>query len=186
MISEVPWVVFLSETAIKNLNANKNNEASAILQKMGSTSREMIENIHDIVWTVDPNNDDTTSLLERMQTFVKDICASNNIKLNLDMVDFNTQINLSMDVRKNVYLIFKEAVYNSVKHGKTSELSIRFSSEDKNHILEITDTGLGFDTTASNYSGNGLKNLVIRAKEIKGEIEIHSELNKGTHIILRF
>jgi signal transduction histidine kinase len=179
-------ISFYSETAIKNLDASKSKEASIILQKMGSTSREMIENMHDIVWTVNPNNDDLNKLIERIHNFAKEVCSSNNIKLQFDASRLNLQKNLSMDARKNVYLILKEGVYNAVKYAHTDEIIICFSSEHSKNILEISDKGIGFDTENKMFEGNGLKNMRTRAKEIRGEISIHSSPGKGTRITLIF
>jgi signal transduction histidine kinase len=177
-------ISFYSETAIKNLHAQKTGEASSILQKMGSTSREMIENMHDIVWTVNPSNDDVNKLIERIHSFAKDVCSSNHIKLLFDVSKLHLQKNLSMDVRKNIYLILKEAIYNSVKYSSATELSIRLATENGKHILEISDNGIGFDPTEIKTSGNGLKNLHSRAHEIKGEISITSTKGLGTSIKL--
>jgi signal transduction histidine kinase/ligand-binding sensor domain-containing protein len=179
-------ISFYSETAIKNLDASKAKEASIILQKMGSTSREMIENMHDIVWTVNPQNDDPNKLIERIHNFAKEVCSSNNIKLQFDASRLNLQKNLSMDVRKNIYLILKEGVYNAVKYSHSEEITIRFSTEHGKNILEITDKGVGFDPASKLFGGNGLKNMRARAYEIRGEISIHSSPGNGTLITLIF
>ncbi|MDZ4752366.1 MAG: two-component regulator propeller domain-containing protein [Flavobacteriales bacterium] len=180
-------ISFYSQTAIKNIHSNNSENASMILEKMGATSREMIENMHDIVWAVNPSNDSPVELIERMNRFAKDICASNNIALAFDFSNFDLNQTFSMKVRKNVFLIFKESVYNSVKHSGLTKLKIRISSTGKkNNLLEVSDDGKGFDLNSPKHKGNGIRNISQRTHEIKGSFQLKSAIGNGTCLILQF
>ena len=86
-----------------------------------------------------------------------------------------------MQQRKNLYLIFKEAVNNLAKYSKTKKSSIRLEQEKKYLRMVIIDEGTGF-TMASIKKGNGLDNMQSRAAEMNAQLEIHSSENKGTTI----
>jgi len=86
-----------------------------------------------------------------------------------------------MDVKQNLYLIFKEAINNSIKHGNCKHITLE--ANFRNDVLEIsvTDDGKGFDETKT-YKGNGLKNMESRASQIGGRIKIKSSAESGTSI----
>lgn len=88
-----------------------------------------------------------------------------------------------MDVRKNLYLIFKEATNNMVKYSQANKASFSVKSGKNELTLLIRDNGKGFDT-ARQTIGNGLKNMKKRAEEIRANLLIESHLDSGTTIQL--
>ena len=90
---------------------------------------------------------------------------------------------LKMDARKNIFLIFKESINNIIKHSGATAISIALNKINNQIVLIIADNGKGFDTTALS-NRNGLKNMVRRANEIKGNIKINSQSENGTTIKL--
>ena len=89
------------------------------------------------------------------------------------------KISLSMEHRQHLFLIFKEAINNSITHSSCSEifLNAKVSGKKLEMILEDNGTGFKFDETKR---GNGLANMKKRAKKINGKLSIKSELGKGT------
>jgi signal transduction histidine kinase len=90
---------------------------------------------------------------------------------------------LSMEQRKNAYLIFKESINNIVKHSKASQVVIKIWMVNNQIFIAIIDNGVGFDTNEV-FEGNGLKNFEDRAEESDMKIKIDSEVGKGTNILL--
>jgi signal transduction histidine kinase len=88
-----------------------------------------------------------------------------------------------MDVRKNLYLIFKEATNNMVKYSDASNERFEIKEEKENLYLSIHDNGKGFDLNQTNQ-GNGLKNMKKRAEEIGARLSIKSMPHSGTLIQL--
>jgi signal transduction histidine kinase len=90
-------------------------------------------------------------------------------------------VKLPMDVKQNLYLIFKEAINNSIKHSSCKQIILEANL--RNDVLEISlsDDGIGFDETILS-KGNGLKNMENRAAQIKGRVKIKSSPNTGTSI----
>ncbi len=73
------------------------------------------------------------------------------------------QINMSMERRRDFYLIFKEAINNLTKYSQATEAAeVKVFSEDEKLILQVNDNGIGFDNSKPVY-GNGLTNMQQRA-----------------------
>ena len=163
-----------------------------ILAKIAAASSEMISDMNDIVWSINPRNDNMEKIVQRMESYAKPLLNAANIQFKLDLDPAILHLNLDMARRKNFYLIFKEAVHNGLKYSecKTIEVSIK----KKNHQVEllVKDDGIGFNQSlveakaAQSLSGNGLRNLRIRTGEMKGECTIESSPGKGTMVSLRF
>jgi signal transduction histidine kinase len=97
-----------------------------------------------------------------------------------------------MTKRKNFYPIFKEAANNAVKYSGCKNLYVKMHVTHRQMEMKITDDGAGFDMakikmhSSQSLSGNGLLNMEIRAKEMKGNLQIHSEQMNGTTVLLKF
>jgi signal transduction histidine kinase len=88
-----------------------------------------------------------------------------------------------MEIRRNFYLIFKEALNNLVKYSQAFHASILVSREHSTISCIVRDDGIGFDNSRE-YEGNGLGNMRKRAKEIGAVLVIKSAIGKGTTIEL--
>lgn len=179
-------ISFFSETGKRTLNENNSEGTNRVLEKIGSTSREMIENMHDIVWAVNPHNDNFSHLTERMKSYVTDVASSNDISLRFLCANELSATSFSMTERKNIFLIFKEAVYNSCKYSKCSSLKVTLEKNSVHKlIMTISDDGIGFDLQKSSSSGNGLRNMKSRAQEINATCEILTKQPGGTSVSIR-
>ncbi|WP_437395218.1 tetratricopeptide repeat-containing sensor histidine kinase [Flagellimonas lutimaris] len=89
--------------------------------------------------------------------------------------------NLLGDIKINAYRIIQESLKNCVKHAKSKNVSICFQAVDDNLKLTIADDGVGFDTSRRK-KGIGLRNIISRAKKIKGVLDIDSKPGSGTTI----
>ena len=92
---------------------------------------------------------------------------------------------MPMEQRRDLYLIFKEAVNNAVKYSSCHFIHVKISLQD--HLLQmlISDDGNGFDTNIAS-NGNGLSNMKKRANANKGTFEIKSAADEGTEIMICF
>jgi ligand-binding sensor domain-containing protein len=168
-------ISFFSEAAKQQLLQQNTTGAEKMLGKIGDTSREMIDNMSDIVWSVNPNNDSLKHLLERMRVFASDLVASAEIMLHFKYDEQIAGMKLSMEQRKNIYLVFKETIYNSVKYADCKNIYIEVSKHASSMQMVIRDDGKGFDV--NNYTsknGNGLRNMKHRATEIEALYDIQS------------
>lgn len=153
------------------------------LTMIGESSRKIIESLSDIVWSINPENDNFDKILSRMRTLAYNVLKAKKIDCNFRTDENLHDVKLPMDIRRNFYLIYKEALNNLVKYSQATRASVLVSFENKTVTMILRDDGIGFDHTVS-YNGNGLSNMRRRAQEINGKLTIDSSVGKGTSIEL--
>ncbi|HET9433294.1 MAG TPA: ATP-binding protein, partial [Chitinophagaceae bacterium] len=129
------------------------------------------------------DNDTLEDLVSRMREFGLRVCDAKHIRFNIQISQSFKASKLSLEQRRNLYLIFREALNNAVKYAESSQIDLILNLKSRFLKMEISDNGKGFDP-ATIKRGNGLNNLEKRAKEIGGQIEIKSQPGKGTCINL--
>ena len=166
--------------------ANKQTDPDAsqkeLLDRMSVNAKETMDKMSDIVWMIKPGEAEGISLKNRMERFAQEVCESMNIDLNMEIAKLET-IKLTMPQRKNLYLIFKEALNNAAKYAQTERIDISVSEENNKLLLVLRDYGKGFDNSKI-AKGNGLDNMQHRAAELNGELQIKSATGEGTTIKL--
>lgn len=163
-------------------NQPESAKRSELFETMSRNVKETVDRITDIVWVVKPEENEKGNLRERMERFAYDICSSAGIELDLDISDIKKDT-LTMEQRKNLYLIFKEAVNNAVKYSGTEKLRVELTQTGKEIMLNVEDHGCGFDP-GTVRKGNGLGNIRNRAKELNAGLQISSKEGEGTRISL--
>jgi signal transduction histidine kinase len=173
-----------SEIAKQQLKAT-NPESLPILERIGDSSRDLVSTINDIVWAINPQNDKFENIALKMRLFAADLLMPKDVDLDFQADTQLNDVNLSLEERKQFYLIFKEAINNVYKSAECSTLKVHLELCEKDICMTIIDNGKGFDTTHPKQ-GNGLKSMAERAKILRGSLEINSEFGKGTRVKLRF
>ncbi len=140
------------------------------LRQIGDQSREIVHAMDDIVWSIDARNDRFGDLTDRMQDYANRVLGSAQIGLTYDFGHVQNEKPIPVNVRQNLYLIFKEAVNNIAKHSGAGRASIAFTIEKGGYHLEIHDDGAGM-TGESRKSGHGLRNMKLRSERIGAEVE---------------
>ena len=151
------------------------------LDMIGTNSRKIIESMSDIVWTINPENDSFERIIDRMRSFAHQLLKAKKIEYTFEADEKLGSIKLPMQVRKNFYLVFKEAMTNLVKYSEATRVRISLFEENKSVVLKIQDNGKGIPDN-SETQGNGLTNMKRRAKEISAMIRIESSQGSGTTI----
>lgn len=155
------------------------------LDQIGHASRKIIDAMSDIVWTINTKNDSFEQIILRLRSFTFNLLRAKNIEHTFRADERLNHLKLSMEERRNFYLIFKEALNNLVKYADASEVSISLSLLDNFITLSIQDNGTGFDSKVT-YPGNGLLSMKARAQEMNAALLIDSELGNGTTIQLKW
>ncbi|HLF19566.1 MAG TPA: ATP-binding protein, partial [Bacteroidota bacterium] len=174
--------ISLFATSLKNVLKRPPRETSQLVNKIGSLSVEAVDAIGDIVWSVSPEKDTLNNLLVHMRDLASQVCTVSKIPYDVHMRTNTDDVWLSPDVRRNVYLIFKEALNNVVKHSRATSLTVRAGMTGNVLRMNIEDNGRGFRYGGEMERGHGLRNMEKRAKEIKGQLRIESSPGKGTRI----
>ena len=151
-----------------------------ILMKVSNYTRETMDKMGDIVWMIKPSEQESKSLKERMERFLYEMCSSRNMPCSFEW-DGPDTTKLTMEQRKSLYLIFKEAVNNAVKYSGGDHLAVRLGSDGRKLQLSVHDNGRGFDPQTIK-KGNGLDNMMNRAKTLGGNIHLTSKEGEGTMV----
>ncbi|MBC8047536.1 MAG: hypothetical protein H7Y00_12125 [Fimbriimonadaceae bacterium] len=162
---------------------NELPQAIPMLEKIGLSSRNMIENVNDMVWAINPKNDSFENIIKRMRTFASEILSAKDIAFNLDFDKNLLDSKLKMDTRRNFYLIFKEAINNIAKYSEAMNAFVFLKNNEDNLMMIIRDDGKGFEINTVE-KGNGLVNMQLRAEEMKAKFNLASTPGKGTVIEL--
>ncbi|MGV8095346.1 MAG: two-component regulator propeller domain-containing protein [Mangrovibacterium sp.] len=158
--------------------------AREIIQNIGGNAHEMLESMDDIIWSVNPLNDKFQDLALRIREYAIPLFEMKDIRFTIMTPEELFSLSLPMDIRRNLFLIAKEAVNNLVKYAGCTEACIAFSLAHSTLAMSIDDNGKGFDAENMKSSRNGLNNMKRRATQIHGNLAIQSETGKGTHISL--
>jgi len=145
------------------------------LQKIKDRSSAIMEKMDDIVWTINPQ------LLYRMTEFAAEMLEPLNIRYSFEQKGDFSSVKLDIGKRKDLYLLFKEAVNNAAKYSQCSNLYVRLWQDRDSLRLEIADDGKGF-VEEGVRNGNGLNNMRERAASMVARIRIDSALGQGTCI----
>ena len=154
-----------------------------MLETIGESSRKMLDAIADIVWTINPENDQFEKIIMRMRSFAYELLGAKNIDFEFIADDEVAKMKLPMNVRKNLYLIFKEATNNMVKYSGAGKALFTVKEEKNKLTMLIKDNGKGFDMQQAS-EGNGLKNMKKRAEDIGAFFSIDSSPSQGTKVQL--
>jgi signal transduction histidine kinase/ligand-binding sensor domain-containing protein len=169
------------------LAARPEMSSADTLQQVGLIqikSREMVTALDEIVWAVNPRNDSLSALITYLCNFAEDFLGKSSINCRLDIADELPDSPLNSELRHHLFLAFKEALNNVLRHSGATEAWIRFATNDRNAVLVIQDNGRGFDSQTIGLvtRGNGLRNMRQRIGQIGGKYELQSEPGKGTRI----
>jgi signal transduction histidine kinase len=189
--AQLTRISMLSESARGELDNPE--RAVAGLNQIYDTARNLTRAMDEIVWAVNPRHDTLESLASYLEKFAQDLLVAAGIRCRLDMPMEFPAWRLTADVRHNLFLAFKEAIHNVVKHSAASETYIRLIARTTSFQLTIEDNGRGFvpGTRRNNppndsprlSSGNGLENMTRRLAEIHGSCDIQSAPGQGTQVI---
>lgn len=154
------------------------------IQNIKTYSREISETINDIIWNVNPKFDTLEELSLRMKRYTTTTLEAAGISCTFNVNSLNESHQINQHSKYHIYLIFKEIINNCAKYSKASNAKISITQEGNKHIFLFEDNGIGFDSSTVQSQGNGLKNMEKRAEKIGAEIQILSEINRGTSIQL--
>lgn len=180
--STLSSIRFYSEAASRQVI---NPQLKPLLEQISQTAGTLSESMQDIIWAVNSRRDQVEDLLARMREYGHRTATAQNARLRVRADERFARLHLGLEQRRNIYLIFKEALNNACKYANASEITVDVKLEQRHLLITIADNGQGFDQVAANGGGNGLYNMKKRAGEIGGVLSIRSAPAEGTVIYLR-
>jgi ligand-binding sensor domain-containing protein/signal transduction histidine kinase len=173
-------IAVLSEVARHEAQSSPVGERLSVI---AGASRELVDSMSDIVWVINPERDQLHDLIQRMRRFASDVFTSSDIEFTFRAPSDEQQLKVSADVRRQLFLIYKECINNIVRHSGCSKAQIVLSVSSGVLELAVKDNGHGFDS-ARTVEGNGLVNMRQRARMISGDFQVYSN-NTGTTVRLK-
>ncbi len=152
------------------------------LNELSAMSREAMEGMRDTVWLIDSRKDKFENLIDRMRAFAEKNLGSKNIKYQFQVNHIEGERFIDPEKRQNIYLIFKEALTNILKHSDASQVDVVFEKQQNQLRLLIHDNGS--QTPQSNSDGMGMSNMAMRAKNIGATLTAGYEKGFQVELIL--
>lgn len=190
--SKLTRVCFLSELVLSGKEATGEN-----LRSIAATSHKMLQNLDEIVWAVNPQNDTVESLAAYLCQYATEYFQGANVAVYLKMPNDLPHVPLSSEIRHNLFLAFEEVVSNALKHSHASQIRVEIFFTPAQFTIVTRDNGRGImpraDTNGAPEGatsrikriGNGLRNMKERLRMVGGDCQIESVPGQGTTITLR-
>ena len=178
-------IAVLSEVA--QTQARTGTSPEQPLSKISNVSNELVGTMSDIVWSINPAKDHLSDLSQRMRRFAADILAARSIRFHFKGSDGSQETVINSNLRREVFLIFKESINNVVKHSGASNVWATIEVSDSHLNLSIKDDGKGFDrSNDERIAGNGLASMARRTAEMGGKFQIDSTIGGPTNVEAEF
>jgi ligand-binding sensor domain-containing protein/two-component sensor histidine kinase len=157
----------------------RRGSAPQVLSDVANIARELVSDMSDIVWAVNPRHDRFEGLVHRMRRFASDVLGGADIDLEFETDGLPAGVAVPLDARRPLYLVLKEAVNNVARHSGARKATIRLELTHGDLKLGVSDDGRGFDP-AKSHSGEGLVSVARRMREIGGAATWDSKPGSGT------
>jgi signal transduction histidine kinase len=179
--SSLTQISILSEIVRTRL-ANPGAPIDDPLSRIGTLSRESVDSMSDIVWAIDPVRDTPVHLVQRMRRVAYELLGSAGVQLRFESSG-DASPRLTADVRRHVFLMFKEILNNVVRHADATAVCIEVSVAARQLHVVVSDDGRGFDTRRTT-EGQGLRSLERRTSSLGGSLQVTSSPGAGTRVAL--
>ncbi|MCD6011620.1 MAG: putative signal transduction histidine kinase [Flavipsychrobacter sp.] len=175
---------------LTNVLKNKtqlNPESLRILGQIEDNTAQLYGGTRDILWSLKPSNDNLYEILHRIRDFGMELFEDTEMTFTFSGTDDKWKhFRLPMDMSRNLIMIFKEALNNSLKYSRARNVVIEVQVKGRNTLqMVLKDDGQGFDVHTAT-KGNGINNMHIRAERLHGKLYVDSRPGKGTIINLTF
>lgn len=181
--STLSSISLLSGMTHSLLAQNQADTAQKMVQKIYSDSRQILEAIDEIIWTINPGNDTLERIVLRLKDYAQSLMETRKIAFTFLVDPALEQMPVPMDFRRNVYLIGKEAIFNLVGYSEATEAIIGFEKTQNQLRICIEDNGQSADVEHLS-ARNGQRSMRQRAEAMGGSLAIQSETGKGTRLVV--
>lgn len=185
--SSLSQVAILSELTRRLVSPGETAQQDR-LERIGEIVRNASSALADCVWTIDPHHDSLGELTARMRRLGNDLLTPRDVAFRFESAAADDSVALEPNLRRQLFLIYKEALNNVVRHSGAKQVSVRIDRDGSTLEMVIEDDGVGFDAENRNgASGNGLglRGMRERAQQLKGSLEVCSRPGEGTRLELR-
>ena len=161
---------------LKSKESLGKNEISE-LARQSSIANSLRQKLRDHLWLVNTSNDSLVDLIGRMEEFLSIITSGISCTFNGPEAIQNKSI--TPDWRRNVYLIYKEALQNAVKHAEATQIIASVEIDEHTFSFSVKDNGKGM-APGTFQNGRGMATMQRRANKENGTLRIESDEGGGT------
>jgi ligand-binding sensor domain-containing protein len=155
-----------------------------LVDRITRNARNLASSLDAIVWLIDPGKERLGDLVDKCRSISEEMLTGYLVHFYDELTEDSREGMLNSTVRRNVYLIFKEAIHNVYKHSEASQVEIRFICRSGFLELTVKDDGVGFNRVKI-QKGNGLDSFERRAADMNAELRLRTDPGKGTEIHLK-
>ena len=175
-------ISILSELAKKQ--QNEPVKTQQIVDQISEISGNVVDEMSEIIWAMNPRNDTLDSFTSYIRQYVSTYLESAGIDAKFSFPPEIPSQHMSSELRRNLFLILKEALHNTVKHSGAHAVNVKLHIGNELLEMQISDDGKGFIVENKKGTGNGLINMHKRIEDLVGQYTLTSEPGKGTIILL--
>jgi signal transduction histidine kinase len=175
--STLSQIAILSEVAQRQPNGGFGQP----LNEIAGLSRELVDSMSDIVWAIDPEQDRLEDLSHRMRRLANDMFSYNGVDVRFQGPNSDPGLRCDAEIRRQVFLIFKEALHNAVRHSHCQRVELRIEQEGGWLRLALADDGTGLDPEKARR-GHGLASMRQRAEQAGGRLTVESAPGRGSRL----
>jgi signal transduction histidine kinase/ligand-binding sensor domain-containing protein len=177
-------IAVLSQAASRQA-ARGSADAKGSLERITDLSGGVVDAMSDVVWSINPARDRMSDLVHRMRRFAVDLFSDAETELHLELPEDAADARLDPDVRRQIYLVFKEALRNVARHAQATRVNASLRREAGSLVLTVRDDGKGLAGAPSKGTGFGLQNMRRRAEAMGGTLAVRPGPRGGTEVVLR-
>lgn len=164
---------------------NSTEQLKARVEKISAFAVRTARSLDEIVWAVNPRNDSMRSLLEYLMQFARELFEDTNVHCRFHITEDLPRSPLPPEMRHNIFLAVKEALTNTLKHGRATEVLLSAQIVRQEVEISIHDNGGGFEPALEAGSGrSGLTNMRERIESIGGRFSIQTVSGRSTAIVI--
>jgi signal transduction histidine kinase len=167
---------------VKYLLQQNPTEVNSILDRIGSLVQTGLGEARRSVWSIYSANEDFADLAQKLAECVENLTAGTDLDVQIDIT--GTPAPLSSFVGVNLLRIGQESIVNTIKHARSSTLSIELDYSPDQISLCVKDNGRGFSPQLQT-EGFGLIGISERADRVGGQLRITTQPGQGTEIFVQ-
>ena len=164
----------------------ENKEANGILDVISQNTSRLYQGTKDFIWSINPGNDNLYEIIIRIKDFGDELFYGTGCEFEVSgLQEEFKNIKQHPSSGRNIAMIFKEALSNTIKHSKANKVKLTIEPNGVAIAVKLKDNGTGFETKADTKNSFGLSNMQQRAGKAGATLQITSEKDSGTEIILK-
>jgi signal transduction histidine kinase len=155
------------------------------LNQLTDAARSLITGLDEIVWAINPHYDSVNSLASYYSLFAQGFLNLAHIACRLEISDSLPEHPLDARARHGIFLAFKEALNNIVRHSGATEVRLKIEVAEKCLSISIADNGRGFRPGGHSVGRDGIAGMRRRMDRLGGECHIYSGSGRGSLVRFR-